>query len=356
MLPPVFRPPDDADRLSAWLAWLDANRLAPAAARALAAAPLPESARAHLDAAYARARAQWLLRKTALQRFLALIAREPALPVILLKGAALALTLYDDPAVRPMNDIDLLVAPEHLMAVAERLRQGGYEESSLGAGGDAGYLHHFIFTDPVTSVRIELHRTLPLLPNATLSLFLARTPASDLAGLPFFTLAPEAQLLHLASHAVLEHGGEQGAVWIWFYDIDRLLRRWGEEMDWEKTLAWAQQLNWEAALHEALRITARDFSAPMPATISTWLQLPQSKLRGYNTMRQMTSPARSSSLTIFHVLRGLTWRQRLRQIWHMSFPSRDYMKRRYPNIPWPAAYPYRWFDAARKLLPALLRE
>ena len=356
-LPPAFRlTPDHAPtRLTDHLSWLDANRLAPAAARVLANTPLPDDARAHLDDAYAQARAQWLLRKTALQRFLALMAREPALPVILLKGAALALTLYDDPAIRPMNDIDWLVRPGDMPEVLSRMRES-YDEAGLAPGEDVGYLHHFIFTDPATGVRIEPHRTLPLLPGggAGLDWFLGQTEPHEFEGLPFLVFTPEAQLLHLAAHAMLEHGGPQGAVAIWLYDIDQLIRRWGAGMDWDMAIDRAQALAWEAALQQAILMAREFFETPIPAAIKAWLQLPSADLSGYNILRSMTAGGRSSSLTVFHILRSLSWSQRIRQLSHMLFPSIGYMKGRYPAIPWPLAYPYRWFDSARKLLPALL--
>ena len=348
MLPPVFRPP----YTDAWLEWIDANRLAPAAARTLADAPLPEPIRAHLHQSYMQARAQWLLRKTALRRFLALMASDPTQPVILLKGAALALTLYEDPALRPMNDIDLLLRPENLAAAVQRLRSAGYEERSLGSGDDVGYLHHFIFDDPHTRVRLELHRTLPLLPDADdgLQWFLGQARAHTQDDLSFLTLTPAANLLHQAAHAVLEHGGEQGAIAIWYYDIDLLLRRQGEAIDWRQTIARARTLEWEAALHQAILLARRYFATPTPAAIDDWLQLPATGMSGYNTLRSLTAANRSSSRLILHMLRDLTWRQRLTQIAHLAFPARAYMQRRYPRLPWPLAYPYRWFDAARKLL------
>ena len=43
-VPPAFRLPDDAGALNAWLEWLDANRLAPAAARIIEASA-PDDAR-----------------------------------------------------------------------------------------------------------------------------------------------------------------------------------------------------------------------------------------------------------------------------------------------------------------------
>ncbi len=355
---PALHPPDNPAAMTAWLAWLDANRLTPAAARALTDVLLPEDVRAHLDAAYVQARARWLLHKTALRRFLALMAQKPAQPVILLKGAALAFALYDDPAIRPMNDIDLLVGPDNLMTVVQRMRASGYEERSLGAGNDVGYLHHFVFIEPHTGVRFELHRTLPLLPSdaGALSWFLTQTQLHRSDNLCFRTFTPGAQLLHLASHAVLEHGGAESALGIWFYDIDQLMRRWGDGVHWDEILAQSQKLAWEAALHEAIRLAQSDFATPAPPAIRAWLQLPQRELSGYNTMRQMTSTVRSSSLTIFHILRGLTWRQRGQQLLAMFFPGRGYMTARYPALPWPVAYPYRWFSAARKLLPALFHK
>jgi hypothetical protein len=357
MLPPAFRPPDNTADQPAWLAWLDENRLTPAAALVLADTPLPEEIRSYLSAALARSRAQWLMTRSALQRFLASMDTDPALPAILLKGAALALTLYDDPAMRPMSDIDVLMAEGALQMAVGRLRADGYTERSL-SDGDAGYLHHFIFIDRATGVRFELHRTLPLLPESdeALAWFLGQTLRNELADVPFYTLTPEAQILHLASHAVLEHGGARGALAIWFYDIDQLIRRYGEEMDWELTLNQARELNWEAALQEAIRLARRFFDTPIPPPLADWMQLPQTGLSGYNILRQMTDESRSTSLTVFHILRGLSWQQRIRQIWHMSFPSRTYMQGRYPDTPWLLAYPYRWFDAARKLLPALLHK
>ena len=355
-LPRAFRPPDDPAMLSTWLDWLDGNRLAPAAARMLTDVRLPEDVQGRLDVAYAQARAQWLVRKTALQRFLALMAQEPAQPVILLKGAALALTLYDDPAIRPMNDVDLLVRSEHLPEVLRRMRES-YAEEGLAPGSDVGYLHHFVFTDPATGTQLEVHKTLPLVPAPShLEWFLQQTQSQKLQGFPILTLTPEAQLLHAAAHAVLEHGSEQGAVAIWFYDIDRMLRRWGKDLNWEETLVRAQALKWEAALQQAIRLARDLFDTPLPRAIQAWMELPIGQLSGYNLFRRATSPRRSTSLTALHILSGLSWSQRIQQTGRMLFPSRAYMQNRYPGIPWLLTYPYRWFDATRKLLPALFRK
>ena len=155
---------------------------------------------------------------------------------------------------------------------------------------------------------------------------------------------------------MLEHGGAHGALSIWFYDINRLLRKY-PHIDWQKTLLLAKKLKWEAALHEALRLTRSLFQTPFPEeTIQTWLDAPLASLSGYQLYRSMTSAHRNSSLTIFHILRGLSWRQRWQQIRRMLFPGATYMRQRYPHKPLLLTYPHRWLDGARKLLTGLFRK
>ena len=50
------------------------------------------------------------------------------IPVVVLKGAALATTLYPDPALRPLSDIDLLVRREHLDAAVQAVKSLGYRQ------------------------------------------------------------------------------------------------------------------------------------------------------------------------------------------------------------------------------------
>ena len=60
-----------------------------------------------------------------LERILRILA-EANIPVIVLKGAALAQTIYPDIALRPMTDLDILVKSEHLDRAVELLRTTGY--------------------------------------------------------------------------------------------------------------------------------------------------------------------------------------------------------------------------------------
>jgi len=243
------------------------------------------------------------------------------------------------------------------------LRAAGYIEHGLAPGADVGYMHHYIFDTPTTPpVRIELHHTLPLLPEqvepAPLDWFMQQVEPVTLAGRQALILNPTALLLHQAAHAVLEHGGEQGAILIWYYDIDQLWRKRGDDIAWNLLLEQAQRLRWEAALHYALRMTRKYFETEYPDHVQSWLQTPVEKLSGYDTLLRSTAPTRSTSLIAWQILKEMTPRRRLRHALRMAFPHPGYMRRSYPFAnSWllPLAYPYRWFDAGSKLLKSYLR-
>jgi len=55
--------------------------------------------------------------------------------VMPVKGAILQHWLYDDPAERPMTDVDLLVRPDHFGRAVERLEAAGYRQTRHGSVG-----------------------------------------------------------------------------------------------------------------------------------------------------------------------------------------------------------------------------
>ena len=168
--PPALRPPADPDVYPSWLTWLDTHHLTPVAYKTLTDEPLPSHVRLYLAAAYAQNRAAWLQRRHETLALLDILAREPAIPVVLLKGMALAASLYPDPALRPMNDVDLLVPSALLSQAAARLRAEGYtyEGHNHMQRLGAAQLYQVSFTSQRTEphLLIELHTTFPHLSPA----------------------------------------------------------------------------------------------------------------------------------------------------------------------------------------------
>lgn len=118
------------------------------------------------------------------------------LPVIPLKGPALAERLYGDPALRAYGDLDLLVRSCDL-AQAEALLTGlGFHPGSEADGYHRLWLRN--------SVHLELHHNVdhPLAFDYDIHRAWRSAIQSQFAGIPIQILAPADELVYLCLHAV----------------------------------------------------------------------------------------------------------------------------------------------------------
>jgi len=122
---------------------------------------LPEPARALLRAARISELGLESKREQALRRALEALADGPEpLPVLLIKGAASARTLYASPELRPRGDLDLLVAPAQRERALGRLFARGYaqHETTRGTAEDDPDWHELTLLDPRDRTQqIDLH-------------------------------------------------------------------------------------------------------------------------------------------------------------------------------------------------------
>lgn len=125
--------------------------------------------------------------------------------VLILKGAALAHLIYDRPGLRPMSDVDLLVAPERAARAVEILEEMEYK----GVGHNLLPDHHHLPTISRTvdglCISIEIHHD-ALAPDNIGSIRLDNLsePARELQvdGAPARTLGHIDTLRHLCRHAL----------------------------------------------------------------------------------------------------------------------------------------------------------
>ena len=73
--------------------------------------------------------------------------REARVPVALLKGVSYAERLYPDPALRPMDDIDLLVSPGRLRDAIDAGRRIGYRIRRGDGAPPSAPIHHAVALD-----------------------------------------------------------------------------------------------------------------------------------------------------------------------------------------------------------------
>ncbi|HVT37667.1 MAG TPA: nucleotidyltransferase family protein [Gemmatimonadaceae bacterium] len=154
--------------------------------------------------------------------------------VMLLKGAALATTIYPSFAARPMGDLDMLVAPDQTERAWACMREAGWKPE-LPGGREFHESHQHLpgLLDPGGfGIVLEIHRSVlpprgPFVLNEDEIWRDARTVrvrATDA-----FVPSDEHQLLHLCLHFAWSHALMEG--------VGRTLRD-------VATMLWAREINW----------------------------------------------------------------------------------------------------------------
>jgi hypothetical protein len=255
-------PPDDWETV---LAVADADGVTPALAYLEERAPLgaPRAVRDRLSRGFASAVAAHVVLSRALAQALAALDAH-GIDVIVLKGAALAETLYPHPALRPFHDLDLLVRPDHISRADACLRALGYARAADEHGWrfDVAWDRATLYEAP-GGVRVDLHWGLLNEPRyrwheEDAAAVWERAARARLAGVDARTLAAEDLLLHLAAHLAIHHAGE-GLLWQW--DVARLIER---GLDWDALAERATRWRVAAAVRFALDGVITRFEVAVP--------------------------------------------------------------------------------------------
>jgi len=195
----------------------------------------------------------------------------PAAPY---KGPLLAQQVYGDLALRPFNDLDILVHREDVPRVKEVLLGQGYlPQYKLTAGQETILFQancEYNFYHPERLVIVEVHwEIVPPYFGVPLNLsgFQKRLETHPFGGRRVASLAPEDLLLALCLHGV-KH--------FWLYlgmicDVAELLRRY-PDLDWERTLEQARRLRSLRALLLGLFLASDLLDAPLAPQVSQALQ------------------------------------------------------------------------------------
>ena len=257
--------------------------------------------------------------------------------VLVLKGAALAEGLYDEIAVRPMEDLDLLVRREGVTAARAALAERGYaplkEEHFTGAAEEFESQVSLERRDAATGMRYicELHWHLLDSP------FYQRTMPLDwcwqsavpllLGGVEAQTLGAEARLLHLCAHQALHH---HGVGLLWACDIDRALRQDAGRLDWDLIIARTREYRLVLPLRAVLAQTVAWLGAPVPADALARLEALRPGREEAEVFAFMAGPPRGVIARFLDDLDRLSgWGARLRFILANVFPAPAYMRQRY---------------------------
>ena len=151
----------DGVEWDAFLALAARNRLLPHAHLLLAArGEVPDAVRSRLRAGFLSNAHQALALSAELRRLIGAMAEE-GVRAVAYKGPALAVRAYGHLALRTYSDLDLLVAPEDVLAAGRVLERGGYvpthrfspAQDAVFRRTDGDYPYHH----PHTAALVELH-------------------------------------------------------------------------------------------------------------------------------------------------------------------------------------------------------
>ncbi|HJU76210.1 MAG TPA: nucleotidyltransferase family protein, partial [Gemmatimonadaceae bacterium] len=246
-----------------------ATRIAWERLSSLGASPREEASARQLEqlATIAAFRAEHL--KARLSETLDVLARE-GIGVVLLKGAALATTVYPSFIERPMGDLDLMVVPADAERAHRAARSVGWKwnEGAFPAARYDGH-HHLPPLDDAagTGVRLELHRGIAIEGHPfALSLddLRERGRTVQIGGKSAWVPSPELLLLHEAVHFAWSHVLSFGS-WRTARDV-QLMARVGE-VDWDRFVETARRHRAESCAYWTLSLARLLAGANIPETV-----------------------------------------------------------------------------------------
>jgi len=294
---------------------------------------------------------------------------QAGIPVVALKGACFALTIYPDLGLRPMVDLDLLVPASKASEALQIARGSGYVEALPEASpGLDGLLDHAVCLQKTTRpyTTLEIHSTLvagsSFAHAVPVDWFWSQT--EPMTGMylnssidNLLMLTPTAQVLYACAHAMLQHGGRNTSL-RWLYDLDRLIQVYAEQerLDWDLLLSQARLFEWGSAASAALSEVVKLFDTPVPRTVLDALSGRSD--RNTERVRTLQDGPVTHTLEEYQKLKALNWRGQIRLTLALIAPSPAYMRWRYglqSSRALPAWYLYRWWGILKDAIRTVIR-
>ncbi len=291
---------------------------------------MPLVVREHLTKSYYNTLAQNTLMYKELARILETFAAEE-IPVIVLKGAALAATVYEDIGLRPMGDLDLLVRPEDLRRAWKAMSALNYQVLAANTevvlrnfdGPEIGVDLHWCIVSGYETRSAEIDWF-------AVDLVDFEVPFSEVNGV---MLEPSVHLAYLISHTV-----DQELLRA-FYDIHTLSSM--REIQTEEIQSIVEKASWNHFLFIILRSVQKRFQ---PTAVTQDLLMNE-------TGKQALTPVTRTNV-IIKAWKKIEFRTLALILLRIFFPTRKYLEWRYRR-PISNAMPLwmvnRWLDLIKDI-------
>jgi hypothetical protein len=245
-----------------------------------------------------------------------------------IRGPVFAVQLYGDCSMRQMDDLDLLVHREDLLAIKEIFDWLGYTRHEQRPGFLESFSYSLEFIHPQYGVIVEPHWTLvypPFVTTAVMEPVWARAVKQRLMDMDTWTLSQADLLLHLCLH--LLHKGEQSPL-LWYYELDRLIRQQRSLLDWNVFVHQAQVMGQAGLIADVLVTLGHHFHSTIPEAILSRLLHPSRPSRPMRDhMLAQSSLNGREEFALLCSLQGL--RPKIQYACALLFPSAQFMAQRY---------------------------
>jgi hypothetical protein len=268
--------------------------------------------------------------------------RKRGIPVVLLQGAALLETIYKDPGLRPLEDIDLLVKARDLGEVEETLMGLGFLSAknypNIFVKGAVAFDIH---TDIANLSRIRARAYTVKIKNEEIwKDAVSLNPSKDMA----FVLSPYDTIIALSVH-ILKHS--YGGL-IWFVDINEIIERYRDKLDWNLLVSRAEEFNVQKPLYYSFLYLKKLMNTNLPIQVLDALKPKNMNCLERHLIRLLLDNEKidrfGDLLFLFNIEKG---KERFRFIFETCFPRKEIMHQIFnfsnPYLLW-FSYPLRLFQ------------
>jgi hypothetical protein len=288
-----------------------------------------------------------LLRRRELCRIVAAF-HAADVPMLLLKGAGLAYTVYAAPHLRPACDIDLFVAPDTLASAENALSDSGYRRRLEPDVELASGQRHYDRDDPLGKQVVDLHWRVSNVHLFAGMLSFEQAWESSVAiprlGQAARTLGRIDALLFACVHRVAHHYDDPDLLWLW--DINLLCRDMTDD-EAGAILKRAALAHVCSVIARSLTLTRAAFGTVVPIGL---LERLDAAGRSEDAAHFIGGHVRQMDVLRSDLAAG-SMRSNLRLLREHLFPPRVYMRRTYagwPTVFMPVAYLHRICRGAPK--------
>lgn len=201
---------------------------------------------------------------------------EAGIPIMVLKGGALFLTLYQHPDEREMTDLDILLKPGDLDRAQKLLEELGCHRGEVLFREDFFPRYYYEIQYRIGSIapfNLDLHvRPFRLLRYSRLvpeNAMWQRAIPVKLGNATVLVPSAEDMLIHMAGHSAIHSNDHKK----WLEDIDSWIRAKSTELDWDRFLDTVESWRMPGAVLSGLEAAQHLLGPACPARVMNRLRL-----------------------------------------------------------------------------------